>query len=570
MTILSARALHVTTMRGRGSATSSTAAEAPMGEDQLPPAAGMIQPLTGLRFLAALSVAVAHGAAMSPKVASLAGVIYWLKTGGGLGMTLFFVLSGFVIHYNYATLIATKKMSGVADFLWARFARLYPLFLLALLFDVFSGPGLLGVVNGGAPWVAVAVLPYFLVFVQSWFYLVNENHLVIYAMGRTLPLTWSVSTEWFFYLMYPLVLLMTTRLRGHWGTFYTTVVWCVIWPTALVEIWNRLPEIDAWASGAFGPIAASGDESFPRWLLYFSPYSRIGEFILGCLVAHLYRQLKSVPISKPEQGLAGAATWLVLATVPAMMYLAYSQLPPVLLPQKLNLNFALAPSMALMIFLSARYPTAFSRFLSLRLLVVLGEASYSVYLIHLLIFFALPENDTVLPDNLVSALYVGIRLLFALILICIVGCGLNRAFELPTRRWLRRLWARSQPPRRLAYAAAPGAVAWSLALLIPCIMTYSPFAVSKGISIEAATYGGNCGAVSGNVTASLARLCNGNMTCSYVIDHRVIGDPAPGCGKGFSLRYRCLPTPEERRSELIGSPSFDADGKTVRIACSGT
>ena len=44
-------------------------------------------------------------------------------------MTLFFVLSGFVIHYNYAGLVTGGRLRGIGAFLWARFARLYPLFL---------------------------------------------------------------------------------------------------------------------------------------------------------------------------------------------------------------------------------------------------------------------------------------------------------------------------------------------------------------------------------------------------------------------------------------------------------
>ena len=31
--------------------------------------------------------------------------VYWLRQASGFGMTLFFVLSGFVIHYNYRGLV---------------------------------------------------------------------------------------------------------------------------------------------------------------------------------------------------------------------------------------------------------------------------------------------------------------------------------------------------------------------------------------------------------------------------------------------------------------------------------
>jgi hypothetical protein len=59
------------------------------------------------------------------------------------------------------------------------------------------------------------------------------------------------------------------------------------------------------------------------------------------------------------------------------------------------------------------------------------------------------------------------------------------------------------------------------------------------IRILSATYGGNCGAVTGNVTTRVAAACDGVTSCKYVVDHSRIGDPAPGCGKDFSVDYEC-------------------------------
>ncbi len=68
--------------------------------------------LTGLRFLAAFAVLLAHGLAAT--VASNEppqGIVLWLMQLSGFGMTLFFVLSGFVIHYNYAGLVTDRAPS---------------------------------------------------------------------------------------------------------------------------------------------------------------------------------------------------------------------------------------------------------------------------------------------------------------------------------------------------------------------------------------------------------------------------------------------------------------------------
>jgi peptidoglycan/LPS O-acetylase OafA/YrhL len=91
-----------------------------------------IPSLTGLRGLAAWLVVLAHTS--SYFTADLPAVLeYGIRVGANLGMTIFFVLSGFVIHYNYGGSIRSEGAPAVRAFLNARFARLYPLYALALL-----------------------------------------------------------------------------------------------------------------------------------------------------------------------------------------------------------------------------------------------------------------------------------------------------------------------------------------------------------------------------------------------------------------------------------------------------
>ena len=86
--------------------------------------------LDGLRFMAAMLVAGGHYVSIFSQ-GKASGMITTLT---GLGMTLFFVLSGFVIHYNYCGTI--PKAGGIRAFAIARFARLYPLYV-ALSSSIF-------------------------------------------------------------------------------------------------------------------------------------------------------------------------------------------------------------------------------------------------------------------------------------------------------------------------------------------------------------------------------------------------------------------------------------------------
>src|SRR3984957_542716 len=95
-----------------------------------------IASLDGLRFIAAASVLFSHGyfyiilfqqnSSVTAYNAPFVGI-------ANIGMTLFFVLSGFVIHYNYASSVSLP--GGIRAFFVARFARLYPLFLLVFVVE---------------------------------------------------------------------------------------------------------------------------------------------------------------------------------------------------------------------------------------------------------------------------------------------------------------------------------------------------------------------------------------------------------------------------------------------------
>jgi hypothetical protein len=63
--------------------------------------------------------------------------------------------------------------------------------------------------------------------------------------------------------------------------------------------------------------------------------------------------------------------------------------------------------------------------------------------------------------------------------------------------------------------------------------------VYPGIRVLSATYGENCGATVGNSTYDVINDCSGQMSCNYVVDYTHLGDPAPGCAKQFTLKFRC-------------------------------
>ncbi len=155
---------------------------------------------TGLRAVAALLVVCFH---YSIHVGDPGAAVNRILLNGYLGVDLFFVLSGFIIHHVYRAQFAEGRIAArYATFLRYRLARIYPVHVAMLLVLVFfqmlasahSGGGLPADYSPGAILAALAL-------VQGWFGIAAPN-----------GVAWSVSAEWFVYLVYPGALVLSCRL----------------------------------------------------------------------------------------------------------------------------------------------------------------------------------------------------------------------------------------------------------------------------------------------------------------------------------------------------------------------
>ena len=415
--------------------------------------------LTGLRFLAAFSVLLAHG--LSATVANNEppkGAVLWLMQSSGFGMTLFFVLSGFVIHYNYAGLVTDGRWRGIAAFFWARFARLYPLFLLMMLVYVLVSQRHVAYWTGHPEKINAIfqALPYFLLSIQSWIYKLIDGGSLLYAIRGGSPPTWSISTEWFFYFAYPLIAWLILRARAPAIILLVVGLWCVLWTAFSTGLYDRTPQIDAWAVGRFGPIAGvqNHEDSFVLWLLYVSPYLRIGEFVLGALTAQLYAALQRRDVTRRENAFGGALFWAAALSVLLVNYLEYSPDVPMTIFRKMNMNFGLAPSVALLVFCAARYQSAASRLLTSRPAIALGEASYSIYLVHSIVLISAVKLTGSVAHG---AVYNVVKLIVLMAIVVAISLLLYAYYEAPARWWLRRRGSKRSAAAAFADAAQSSA-----------------------------------------------------------------------------------------------------------------
>lgn len=392
-----------------------------------------IPPLTGLRFFAAVFVCLAHIVPYvvpgldDPTISRLSAE----------GMTLFFVLSGFVIHYNYSSKIIENPARGIYNFFVSRFARLYPLYFFCLCLDLVKNYG-----YSSLPSSFSDAIPFYLTLTQSWFYVPLGDHSLIYQFGLMPSVSWSVSTEWFFYLFYPAICLMLVSVTKLRSKIKLLSIIFMVMPLLVAITFFSQATISQLAVKTFGSIAetANSQDSFYRWLIYFSPYSRISEFLVGCFTASIYMQ---VSVRKPSRHEERVGLIVLICSLVSVIILHHFIFHPPKIHalswlQTLHQCFGFALPAALIIFCSARYHNFISRFLSNPTILLGGEISYSMYLLHLPIAEAFSRDAA--P---VSSFIVGIadasRLLIALAAVLGAALVSYHFLEVPARRFMRKL-----------------------------------------------------------------------------------------------------------------------------------
>jgi peptidoglycan/LPS O-acetylase OafA/YrhL len=291
------------------------------------PTRRMIDPLTSLRFFAAMAVVVFHSGSswVATHSAAPAPFVSLLKNGY-LGVTFFFVLSGFVLQHVYRGGLSWP--AARSRYVRARFARIYPLYLLAFLMIIpFSFE---------ATWRAVPQL--FLL--QRW-----TITTVVPLSNWNMP-AWTLSVELLFYALFPLLsayaLRASTAARSMW-----LVAICAI---------ELLSGCSSVMSNALVPAP------WMEWVPV--PLLRLPEFFLGVLVAEAVNRGQGTKMTIPALPVAILLVAVLAATTSPMIAGAATILS------------------ALLIYSCAvDKRSAFVRCLSWQPFVYLGGASYAIYLL---------------------------------------------------------------------------------------------------------------------------------------------------------------------------------------------
>jgi peptidoglycan/LPS O-acetylase OafA/YrhL len=363
--------------------------------------------LTGIRMVAALAVFNLHVGLPSGAPALLRAVAY----SGHDWMTMFFVLSGLILTWNYDGLLQDRlTVRGLRTYLVARFARIYPMYLLTLLIVALAQLQSISdarhLVRDPIFWLHVFTL-------QAW-----SPSLAVSAAYN--PVAWSIGVEFFLYALLPFLLLAFGRIRSRPVVLLAIALACI----AVVVLATVLFEPPGSADLTHTQVAIA------VYWLYGSPVSRIPDFVLGICLCYLIRHFADRPLDswgRVAQIVGGIATVGIALSLTTNLsiwsYNAINMIPFALL----LVGVVWAPHSVL------------ARFLGSRLMVFLGEISFEFYLLHATIISLVGRA---------SAGYFGwaSSWLISFILSLLAATGAHILVGRPLRSLLRRLL---DPERRV-------------------------------------------------------------------------------------------------------------------------
>jgi peptidoglycan/LPS O-acetylase OafA/YrhL len=365
--------------------------------------------LTPLRGIAALWVVVFHFSEIVAKFVSTEKSL--LLTKGYLMVDLFFIMSGFIIYHVYLENFQTR-LSGenFRQFIVARFARVYPLHFVTLLLCI------------------IILVP-----AMGWDPLFNNpraiptNLLLIHSFGIhklfnwNVP-SWSISAEWWAYMVFPLLAIFINRKKGM--AIALLAVFVVL---AYLSIMFWIPRVNIFDPSALPRknLDVTFDYGFLRGL---------AGFITGMIV---YRAYQIRMLSKIFEKDISAAAVTALSI--------------------LSMHFGWNDGFNIILFIMIVYVFALNNgrlhtFCNIRIAQYLGKISYSIYLMQLFplipLWGGIKLPGLVYANNSATTSF-GIGVGYCLIYITlVVGLASLTYFtiEKPCRKFINAKWGREKMP----------------------------------------------------------------------------------------------------------------------------
>ncbi|MFZ2844568.1 acyltransferase family protein [Psychrobacter sp.] len=376
--------------------------------------------LSSLRFFAAFAIVVLH---FRDYLGVKNEALMTFLISGQYGVTFFFVLSGFILMYNYESWFGkSTSVNQFWKFQQLRFARLYPVYIFALLLNSFFQVSVR--VNNGE--FASQEILYW----ASW--LINAFGLQSWVPGAPYTLvwntpSWSISTELFFYMCFPLICYWLVKYLESFKKLILflialLIISSVVYSVVLDQIYYKhsLPSGTSYS------------------IQYFTPILRLPEFIAGCIGGKLFL-MKDSETQRFKDLFFGSEIKRNIVIVVSIVWFfgrvyttgyADNNEAYWLINNSVKFSILLIPFLGIIFALSTGQ-TFISKLLNMPFLILLGESSYALYITHwsFVSFYSLGFLPTNLQSPFMSIIFMTLSVGFSVIV--------YKTIEIPMKTKLR-------------------------------------------------------------------------------------------------------------------------------------
>ncbi|WP_459675989.1 acyltransferase family protein [Acidisoma sp. 7E03] len=368
-------------------------------DDRITPAGrDEIDALTGIRGIAAVIVIAYHTYPARDFPLGLSHLV----ARGYLAVDVFFVLSGFVMALTYGTMFRERvRLPAVVTFLLRRVARLYPLYITFFALRLLYSLAVYDSVQVDKAWFALN-LPHPVRDVIANVFMIQSWGV---AKAATTP-TWSISTEWGAYFVFPFVVgVILFRRPLHALLAGVLAVGLVLLASFLTSFdgMHHNGALDAYDGRTLIPLLRC-----------------LGGFAIGLLTYRLYTW-------EPARRVAAAGlAWAALAWIAVALLLH--------LPDQ-----AIYPAFPALVLGLACDRGLLARILSWGPIFQLGVLSYTIYVIHNVWIGLVHWQIDHLPSAMPTLVAQTMSAVFLVVSLGLVGYALHHWVEVPGRRIVRRL-----------------------------------------------------------------------------------------------------------------------------------
>ncbi|WP_311039747.1 acyltransferase family protein [Streptomyces luomodiensis] len=368
--------------------------------------------LTGFRFLLAGVVLAGHVLTLGrfyedQDIYEAADVS---AMASAAAVSSFFLLSGFVLAWN------ASPADTAIRFWRRRVVKIFPNHLVTwtLMLGLLMATGTLASLPVPDPGWGEAVRN--LLLVHAWIPDMAD-------FSSVNPVTWSISCEAFFYFLFPLLIRPVRAVPAR-------LIWPVIALVAGLVV--AMPAVATAVTDEADPGSWSPLSTERWWLIYFCPPVRLLEFVLGLVLARAV-QLGRWPALRPR--------WPLLALTG--VFAARQELPE----EYVWGAATCLPVAALIPAIATRDIQGRGSLLGRRGPVLLGEASFALYMVHFPVLYAIRA----MLDRRTFDTVTATALAVAVSVLCVaVSLLLWRGVEVPMMRRFARPGGRSVPSARPA------------------------------------------------------------------------------------------------------------------------